>query len=224
MKNKDLTSGLELNNLSDRINYALSVTSINKATLARLISVKPQAIQYLCSSEAQSSRFTFEIAAALGLNRDWLAYGEGKMFVKEKTLQAFASTTQSVPLLNQSNVYDFYLNHKPIDDLVVSEWLPLVTDETGLIAIEIQDNSMQPTFPSGSKIILRKCDTINHHAHSFVFAYLKKFDTFVVRKLLNHGTNQILQPTNSEIFNEIALTSDVELISSVAGCFWYSRI
>lgn len=40
---------------------------ITQAELAREINVKPAAIQYLLASNARSSRFTFELAYALGV-------------------------------------------------------------------------------------------------------------------------------------------------------------
>ncbi len=69
-----------MKNLSERLNHALAVTNTKKADLARAIGVKPQVIQFLCSSHTQASRFTFELATALGLNTRWLATGEGEMF------------------------------------------------------------------------------------------------------------------------------------------------
>ena len=78
---------IELINLSSRLNYSLQLTGTKKADLARAIGVKPQVIQFLCSSETQSSRFTFEIATALGLSTRWLATGEGEMFLADDPIR-----------------------------------------------------------------------------------------------------------------------------------------
>ncbi|MCB1826949.1 MAG: helix-turn-helix transcriptional regulator, partial [Coxiellaceae bacterium] len=72
-----------LDTLSCRLNYALELTGTRKADLARAIDVKPQVIQFLCNSKTKASRFSFEIATALGLSVRWLATGEGAMFLAD---------------------------------------------------------------------------------------------------------------------------------------------
>src|SRR5580704_15114140 len=118
-----------LENLSDRLNYALSLTATKKADLARSISVKPQIIQFLCTSQTQSSRFTFEIATALGLSTRWLATGEGEMFVEDDPKQQFIKTYKPIPVLNNDNIREVFLYKKSLNHLTIKEWLPLKAED-----------------------------------------------------------------------------------------------
>lgn len=66
-----------------RLITARKHAGLNQSALARKIHppIKPQAIQYLedPKSKATGSRHTNEIAAACGVNADWLATGRGSM-------------------------------------------------------------------------------------------------------------------------------------------------
>ena len=212
-----------LENLSDRLNYALSITTVKKADLARSISVKPQIIQFLCSSKTHSSRFTFEIATALGLNTKWLATGEGEMFVEDDPKQQLIKQYQPIPVLDIYNVREVFLSNKSLQSLTIKEWLPLKYEDGNFFAIEMTDTSMEPIFPVGSQIFLEKCTPDRLSGHKFVFAYLLKFDTFVVRQLVGENSNKILKPTNMELFKEINVTDDVRLLGIVTDCFWRVR-
>ena len=86
-----------LETLSERLCYALEMTGTKKAELSRLLNIKPQIIQFLCNSNTKSSRYTFEIATALKLNVQWLANGQGNMFIKDNFDQQFLSLYQRPP-------------------------------------------------------------------------------------------------------------------------------
>lgn len=212
-----------LENLSDRINYALSLTATKKADLAKSISVKPQIIQFLCASKTKSSRFTFEIATALGLSTRWLATGEGEMFIENDPKQQFIKTYKPIPVLSNDNIREVFLYKKPLNHLIIKEWLPLKTEEGNFFAIEMTDTSMEPNFPIGSHLFLKICAPEKFSAHKFVFSYLVKFDTFVVRELIENELTKILKPINMELFKEINVTDDINLLAIVTDCFWHVR-
>lgn len=212
-----------LHNLSDRLNYALNLTGTKKADLAKSISVKPQVIQFLCTSKTLSSRFTFEIATALGLNTQWLATGEGEMFIENDPKQQFIKTYKLVPLLDKENTREIFLYKKPLMHLTINEWLPLKTNENNVVAIEMTDTSMEPKFPLGSHLFLNMFSKEQLNSRKFIFAYLSKFDTFIVRELTEHKSTKILKPMNMELFKEINVTDDIDLLASVTNCFWQVR-
>lgn len=218
-----MTTKISLKNLSDRLNYALSLTGTKKADLARSIAVKPQVIQFLCTSKTQSSRFTFEIATALGLNIRWLATGEGEIFIENDPHYNLTKTCKFVPILNMENIRKFFLYNETINQLKINEWLPLKSDEEDIIAIEMADTSMEPKFPFGSYLFLKKYNEASQRSHKFILAYLYKFNTFIVRELTNTNSQKLLTPSNIELFKEIVITDDTLLLAGITHCFWHMR-
>lgn len=212
-----------LETLSERLNYALTLTGTKKADLARSISVKPQVIQFLCASKTQASRFTFEIATALGLSTRWLATGDGEMFVADDPKQQFLKTYSAIPLLSHENIKKVFLYDNSPDQNTIKLWLPLKTKAQDSFAIEIIDTSMEPLFPLGSYVFIRKCLKKNIDEHKFIFAYLVKFDTFIVRELIKNELSQILMPKNKEIFKEITVNKEILFLGVVTDCFWHLR-
>lgn len=212
-----------LENLSHRLNYVLNLTGTKKADLARAISVKPQVIQFLCTSQTQSSRFTFEIATALGLSTRWLATGEGEMFIADDPKQQFLKTYKPIPLLNNDNIKEIFLYDNALNHDTIKEWLPLKTEDQNCFAIEIIDTSMESNFPIGSYVFVKKCPKEKIAGYKFIFAYLVKFDTFIVRELIENKSTRILSPKNKEIFKEINVTDEINLLGVVTDCFWHLR-
>ena len=213
----------ELKNLSSRINYILSITGTKKADLARAIGVKPQVIQFLCNSETQSSRFTFEIATALGLNTRWLATGEGQMFLVDESSREFSKMYSRIPLLDFGGVRDVFLYRKSLEEIETNTWLPLKTDSQSIFAIKMPDTSMEPYLPFNADLFISESEDIIQRGAKFVFAYMHKFDTFIIRELVKNGDSTILAPKNAEIFKEIYVDKDISIFGVVTGCSWQIR-
>ena len=212
-----------LENLSDRLNYVLQLTGTKKADLARSIAVKPQIIQFLCSSHTQSSRFTFEIATVMGLNTRWLATGEGAMFIADDPKQQFLKTYKSIPLLRADNIKEAFLYDNQLNLELIQDWFPLKTENQYTFAIEVSDTSMEPCFPMGSYIFIKKCPKQKINEYKYVFVYLVDFDIFIVRELVENDEDQILMPKNKKFFKEIKVSDDISFLGVVTDCFWHIR-
>ena len=208
-------------NLSDRLNHALMITGTRKADLARAIEVKPQVIQFLCNSETQSSRFTFEIATALGLNTRWLATGEGEMFLADDPTRQFFKMYMKVPLLQGEALRSVCLRGKSLDSVETNSWLPLKTQCQDVFAIKMPDASMEPYIPSNSDLFISISHDITRSDHKYAFFYLVKFDTFVVREMAKQNDSIILIPKNTELFKEIKFDNDVMMLGLVTDCSWH---
>lgn len=209
-----------MKNLSDRLNYALKLTGTKKADLARAISVKPQVIQFLCNSQTQSSRFSFEIATALGLNTRWLATGDGQMFIADDPKVQVLKNYHPIPLLNLKEIKNILLFNKNIDESKIIKWIPLETSENDIVAIEMMDNSMEPIFPYGAFLFIKKIK-FEILECKYVFLYLKKFDTFVVREVEKNNSDVLLVPKNKHLFKKILFSDEVVLLGIVTDCFWH---
>ena len=211
----------KLINLSNRLNHALLVTGTKKADLARAIAVKPQVIQFLCTSETQASRFTFEIATALGLSTKWLATGEGEMFLADDPSKQFLKMYARVPLLQGDELRNVCLRGKNLDEVETNTWLPLKTQQQSIFAVKMPDASMEPYLPSNADLFISPSSDITRSEYKFVFIYLAKFDTFVVREVVKNGDSIILTPKNTELFKEIKFDNDVTMLGLVTDCSWH---
>lgn len=211
----------KLRNLSDRLNHSLQITGTKKADLARAIGVKPQVIQFLCNSETQSSRFTFEIATALGLSTRWLATGEGDMFLADDPSRQFLSMYAKIPVLQGEELRSICLRGKKLDDIEVSTWLPLKTQYKATFAVKMPDASMEPYIPSHANLFISRSSNIERDDLKFVFVYLVKFDTFVVREWVMKDDSILLVPKNTELFKTIPFDNDVTMLGFVTDCSWH---
>lgn len=212
----------ELNNLSDRLNFALKLTHTRKADLARAIDVAPQVIQFLCSSKTQASRFTFEIATALGLNTRWLATGEGEMFIADDPQKALKNYSR-IPFLQPDQYKNFFILNTPIKENEIVDWYPLKTDAKNIVAIQMPDSSMAPNIPLHAILFIDNIKNTESYEDSYVFSYITKFDTFAIRKLIKQGTSFYLAPINNELFKEILVNNDVIMLGIITDCFWHIR-
>ena len=212
---------IELINLSSRLNYSLQLTGTKKADLARAIGVKPQVIQFLCSSETQSSRFTFEIATALGLSTRWLATGEGEMFLADDPIRQFLKAYARIPLLQGEDLRNVCLRGKRLDEVETRTWLPLKTNHQAVFAVKMSDASMEPFIPSNADLFISTSFDLSRSDCKYAFVYLIKFDTFVIREVIKNGDSIILAPKNTELFKEIKFDNDVTMLGLVTDCSWH---
>lgn len=210
-----------LKTLSSRLNYVIQLTGTKKADLARAINVKPQVIQFLCTSDTKSSRFTFEIATALGLNTRWLATGDGEMFAADDPKKRAFKTYKKIPLLSIFDLQVIFIQNKKLDETSIKKWLPLETESDDYFAISMPDSSMEPRIPAGASIFIRKHDKSLLADIKIVFAYLSKFDTFVVRELTNVNSELLLAPINNLLYKDVKIDNSVQLLGIVTDCYWH---
>ncbi len=141
-----------MNQFGERIRQMLKERGISQAQLARMIQVKQQTISYICapSSPATSSRYTHKIAAALGVNAEWLQTGEGSPTAP--SIPSEASRTLPVPVVAPE-----YVNAYLSGDFDTMSSLLLMTDvKVGgqAFALERHDLSMEPKIKSGDRLLI----------------------------------------------------------------------
>lgn len=205
--------------LSGRLAHALEVTGIRKVELARAINVKPQVIQFLCTSETKSSRFTFEIATALGLNSTWLATGEGEMFLADDPTHQLVSRFQRIPVLTFEQVQQ-KIEGKPLDLSNQKTWEAVDGAlEGNFFCVKMPDGSMEPFVPAGATLLVRELTSTKIPAvETCVLAYAPQFSVIMVREIKARGGDLFLVPRNTDLFKRIQLTKDVRLLGVVIEC------
>ena len=187
--------------LSHRLKYCLKLYGLSQSDLARKIGVKPQIIQYLCTKNVKSSRFTFELAEVLGVDYTWLSTGEGSMRPAETSVVQ----DHKIPLLTWIGLEKIILDIKNIQS---DEYVYTTLDSSAqVIATKMDDISMEPRFEKGTTLIF----DINcvPHDGDFVLVKLGKANLWVFRELVsNNDSGTELLPINNSIFKKITLEPD----------------
>jgi phage repressor protein C with HTH and peptisase S24 domain len=191
----------DTNTLSHRLRYAMRLYSMSQSELARKIGVKPQVIQYLCTGNIKSSRFTYEIADALNINHSWLAAGEGEMVA---TAQPQAESYK-ICLIDWDKLDDIFEQKKEINLFYEKNnyLLANVENPNSCFALQLNEKSMEPRFDQGTFLIFNT--QIEAHENDFVLAKISRSNTWLFRQFKNINNKKTLAPINKDIFNTIPL-------------------
>lgn len=203
--------------LSERLVYILTQLGITKAELARKIKVTPQTIQYLCTSRAKKSNFTFEIADALGISPTWLSSGEGPIKFEDNENVQLIDSFSKIPILNRSEVFSWL--HGNNLESTSNEWVLTnsLIGEKGF-AIRLNDKSMYPRLDQNTIIILNT-DKIPKNKE-FVLAYIKSIDDIIFRQYEIQDESEYLVPLNTSLFKIIPLEKDDKILGVMVEARW----
>ncbi len=202
--------------LSDRLLYALEITETRKADLARAIDVQPQTIQHLCYGNVKSSRFTFELATALGLDTTWLATGEGEPFVADEPKNQFFDDYKIIPVLESEQLISLALKNT-FNETTSPERATLKTKESNVFCVTMHDSSMSPSIPKGAKLFFKK-PAKKEALGGIVIAYLPSFDSILIRDYQQKNNSVFLSPKNKTLFREIELPTDAVIFGLAIEC------
>ena len=198
----ETTETQPLNNLSDRLVYVLKWRNITKADLAKQLGIKHQVVQYLCNGKAKQSRFTFEIADALGINPHWLATGEG--WITNTASQQFVDENR-VPIYEMEDILKVAQQRKHFSELTPTS--SVKTDSISsdkAIAFYLQDQAMYPNFSLNTLLVFDL--TKNAGLGDYVLAYLDDTEELVFRQLEQKDGTTLLAPFNSKSYKPREMT------------------
>lgn len=199
-------SKYDANTLSHRLKLCLRLKGMSQSELARLINVKPQIIQYLCTKNVVSSKFTFELAEALGVDYTWLSTGEGAMRHNVET-RAGECKIPFFPWydLNKIENLNSLTNH--CGEFIHSS----LAAENSLIASKMDDSSMEPRFEKGTTLIIDLADSPK--PGDFVLAKLEKINIWLFRQYVYLNNDYLmLSPINQNLFKDIIITPEVKIL------------
>lgn len=191
--------------LSDRLNYALKLTGLSQSELAKQINTKPQAIQYLCRSGARKSKFTHQMADALGVESLWLAAGVGKIHATPTAHHANQTTQHEVPLLAWHEVKPYLAGNQPASCDFLATTAP--TDAQGF-ALRLNDDAMSPRFEKESIIFINPDMTQNLHTGEFVLVYVATVDSIIFRQYNQTRSVVTLQPLSTVLHKPVVMAAD----------------
>ena len=210
-----------LKTLSERLCYALEVTGTKKAELSRLLNIKPQIIQFLCNSNTKSSRYTFEIATALKLNVQWLANGQGNIFIKDNFDQQFLSLYQKAPLLDCNQIIKIFKDKETIDE--PRDWTYVLKSYGETITFYNPDSAMEPVIPGGAKCTIKLIEPNQVVNRAIVLVYVEQHRSILLRKTHISDKKIVLIPENKTLFNEYTLDNGDIIIGCLieyTGTIW----
>ncbi|RUR15409.1 hypothetical protein ELY21_14700 [Legionella sp. km535] len=194
----------DTNTLSHRLKLCLKLYSLSQSELARLIGVKPQIIQYLCTKNVKSSRFTFELAEALDVDYTWLSTGEGAM---RPTDAITDQEEHKIPLFDWSKL-DCITNNELIESNSSYIYTSL-SSSIHAFATKLDDISMEPRFEKGTTLIF----DINSESHDgdFVLVKLNDANFWVFRELRINREAELL-PVNTSIYKKLKLEPEDKIM------------
>lgn len=207
--------------LSARLACALKHLNMTQSELARRIGVKQQVIQYLCTSQAQKSKFTYAIAQALGVNDVWLASGKGSMSLTDDPHYALIQSQIKIPLLTWEQIKLRKQHTEKLDLSSHKDWL-LVSNNTHAesFAFQLKDKSMYPRFDENTIIIINTERQPQHK--DFVIIYIKSQDDILFRQLLIENGTPCLYSMNTTLYNSYSPKTDDVIIGTMEEARWYS--
>ncbi len=192
-----------LRTLSDRLHFAMEKEGISQAALARAVDIKPAALQYLLSSNAQVSRFTFELAHALNVRPEWLATGNGPVAVEEDPLYRAITQYTPIPVLNIEDVSQWreFNKIKWHDDFIMIE----KSCGENAFAFKIADAAMKPIFNKGNIVIVATDKSPTDG--DLVVGRIASQNEVMFRKL-SLGHDALFLPYNLELYKPITMTKE----------------
>lgn len=140
--------------LGTRVKRMLKLKGMTQAELARIVGVKQQTISYICSeaNPAQTSRYSAQIASALGINPVWLQTGQGDPndLTVPITVEGTVIRAAQIPVLDGAGAKDL-LEAKPL----TSKGFVMTDRLSGAgFALEIEGDSMAPRFNPGDVVVI----------------------------------------------------------------------
>lgn len=158
----------KLGSLSERLKFLVDTAGIKQVHLASKLGITPQAINHLCNSNTQSSKYTKKIATILKANEQWLEHGQGSPF-SEVNRESSDNSICNVP------VYYFDQFKKLTDKKDISSLNPVeqhtsVTLSQNAFGLYIPYNTFAPKFEKGDIIFLDQNAEIHNGMFGLVYS------------------------------------------------------
>jgi SOS-response transcriptional repressor LexA len=145
-----------MNNLSERLRYALKHAKMSQNTLAEKVGVTQQSIQRICSGKTQKTGNLISIAKALSISPEWLQTGLGTM--NGKNLESLAKTNMvksNIPLISWVQAGSWESISDVFQSNGADEYYPCPEKHSNAtFALRVVGESMSPDFIDGEVIFV----------------------------------------------------------------------
>ncbi|MDP1594153.1 MAG: XRE family transcriptional regulator [Gallionella sp.] len=179
--------------LKDRIREAIDSSGIRKSHIAKEIGISPSAITQWINGETKKidSNNLVRLAGIAKVNPVWLATGKGEA---QNFTQA-PDVRDYVPLISMVQAGAFC---EAMDNLAVGDSVEMVPamypKKRHTFALEVQGDSMLPTFPPGMRLIVEP--DMEYRSGDFVIAKNGGDATF--KQIVKDGGVWYLKPLNAQ--------------------------
>lgn len=197
-----------LDTLSGRLQFAMEKEGFSQAALARSIGIRAAALQYLLSSNAQASRFTFELAHALNVRPEWLATGNGPMALEDDPIYKIMAKYRTMPILDITDTLawrDFSNRNDDSNIIVVEKALG-----ENVFAFKVPDAAMKPVFCKDNIVIVNADRTPKDN--DLVVGIISSQNEIMFRQLSLNDEGSTLVPYNLDLYKTITLTTDDKIL------------
>jgi transcriptional regulator with XRE-family HTH domain len=213
-----------LDSLSGRIKYALERKGVSKAKLAKMIGVKHQVIQYLCSHDIKNSRFLPSIAEALNIDMGWLTTGQGAF----QPTDSQQPPLYEIPLLDEMGIRYLCANHDNtslnqqdiapyVKSIITSTQKP--TDENSTFCFILHDSAMSPAIPTKSLVFVDQKKPLSNESYGL---FLMQNKEIILRKIQCMVDEITLLAFNKLIYKNILLSEKDFFIGAITEIRWFS--
>lgn len=137
----------------------------NNLKFAELMEASPTTTSNWCKADSLGKEVIVKILSKLpNVDANWLLMDKGSMFISEISTSASINSDKSlsyrlVPLLNLDAVGGMHsLNTVSGDSEYPEKLIPFTDAQDDDIALVVSGNSMDPTCPAGSKVLIREVE------------------------------------------------------------------
>ena len=178
----------KLGSLSERLKFLMDTAGIKQVHLASKLGITPQAINHLCNSNTQSSKYTKKIATILKANEKWLEHGQGSPF-SEVGRGVSDSAIRNVPVYYFDQLKKL-TDKKDITSLTPVEQYPSATLSQNMFGLYIPDNMFAPKFEKGDIVFLEP--NVQIHSGMFGLVYSNEIKELVFCYLYANPAKNLL--------------------------------
>lgn len=158
----------KLGSLSKRLKFLMDTAGIKQIHLASKLGITPQAVNHLCNSNTQSSKYTKKIATILKANEKWLEHGHGSPFFEtNKELQN--EVIRNIPIYYFEQ-FQKLTNKKDIGKLNSVEQYISATLSKNAFGLYVPDETFSPKFEKGDIIFLEPNIEVNNGMFGLVYS------------------------------------------------------
>jgi SOS-response transcriptional repressor LexA len=180
--------------LGQRLKWAREAAGISQRALARRSGTSQQLISKLENALVESTTEVFRLAAALHVDPRWLAGGEGVARNSDGEAEGPAIWTY-VPLISWVAAGSWREAIDPYPPGAEDKRVPATRKVSAdAYALRVQGDSMEPSFPDGSTIIVDPA--VEPHHGSFVVVRLDEAAQATFKQLVIDGGTHYLKPLN----------------------------
>ena len=218
--------------LSSRLMSAMESKKINQSQLARILNVKPQTIQSICSGKTRQPRNLDKIAIALGVTHSWLLTGNGEDSSDDEHVNVFDTKHSGVDDNSYSNQAHMACNtgiaEQPSIEAVApyfakervhnlyfdASWLAkMQLDVKQLVFVINADIAMSPIIAHNSQVLINTADTDIENGK--IYAFLINNKLFIRRLTLDVNYNLVLSAENPAYLTEKISPAMINMIGKV---------